>query len=513
MRLGGISEVAAELGISRQRVAQLRATTGFPPPAGEIAAGAIWDLDEVLRWNGSGIRRPPGRPKQSKTVLGDRYVLDAPAIGSGGFADVFRATDLRQSESQAHAVVAVKVLRDIGDVEVRKRFKRELRLLAELSHPNIVPILDDGETPDGVLWYAMPLAKGNLAEEVETFAGNEDRILRVMRQICSGLAYVHAQGIFHRDLKPANVLRIGSDTWAISDFGLAREAERTSTALTSTLQGVGTYFYAAPEAWSNAKYAEQQADIYSVGKLLQHLLTGDLPVSPDPPQGRFSLVVQKATRQRADQRYAAVDDLVTALEGAAAAPDKWSSLDEDANQLAGRLRAEVPDDLAIAELTEFVLAGPADQDAAVRALRQIIPVMSRGALTRLWTVDEDNYRRILAAYGEHVTDSNWEFGFCDTIADFFERSVLVSNDARVTGIALGALFQLGTSHNRWHVRDVVISILQRIRDGSTAIAAAEAIEEADASDVAWTLSGFVVRSLHPTVRDAAQHVITAVAAE
>lgn len=503
MRLGGISEVAEELGISRQRASQLRERTGFPEPVGEIAAGLIWDLDAVARWSGSGIRRTAGRPKKKRMTFDGRYVLDDEPIGSGGFADVYRATDLRRDETDRHAVIAVKVLREFIDDGLRRRFKRELRLLADLTHPHIVPVLDSGETDDGVLWYTMPLAKGSLAEDLDRFAGHEDRILRVMRQICSGLAYVHEQGVFHRDLKPANVLRIGADTWAISDFGLAREAERMTTALTSTLQGVGTYFYAAPEAWSNAKYAEAQADVFSLGKLLQHLITGELPVGAEPPEGRFGMVVRKATRQRPDQRYASASDLLAAMEGAAAAPDRWVTVEENADGLADRLRAEVPDDLAIHELTELLLAGGGEHESAVRALRNTIPVMSRDALSRLWDLDEDHFRRVLEIYGDHVAGSSFPFDFCDTIADFYERAVLVAKDAQVTHLALLALFQLGPSHNRWHVRDVAISILQRIRDSATAIAAAEAIRETSPSEVEWTLNSFVVRSLHPTIRDEA----------
>lgn len=88
-------------------------------------------------------------------------------------------------------------------------------------------MLDDGEREDGQLWHAMRLALGSLADEIDTYAGRDDAMLAVMRSIFAGLAHVHGDGgIYHRDLKPANILRISSGEWAISDFGLARKAER-----------------------------------------------------------------------------------------------------------------------------------------------------------------------------------------------------------------------------------------------------------------------------------------------
>ena len=298
MRLGGTSEVAAELGLSRQRVNQLRSQPDFPEPAGEISAGPIWDLDEIARWNTSGVRRSSGRPTEKRVVLDSRYLLDPTPIGSGGFADVFRASDIRQDERSDHPVVAIKVLRDLTDQEVRRRFHRELRLIRDCRHPNIVPIFDEGEDDQGAIWYSMPLAKGSLADIGDRLVGNDAQIIHIMRQLCSGLAYVHKQGIVHRDLKPANVLRMESDSWAIADFGLAREAERTTTALTSTMQGIGTYFYAAPEVWKGAKFADAPADIFGLGKILHQLITGELPIDRDGLEGRFRNIIRKATRSR-----------------------------------------------------------------------------------------------------------------------------------------------------------------------------------------------------------------------
>jgi serine/threonine protein kinase len=325
-----------------------------------------------------------------------------------------------------------------------------------------------------------------------------------MRQVCDGVSYIHGQGIYHRDIKPANVLRVGSDTWAVSDFGLAREADRTTTALTSTLDGLGTFFYAAPELFQGARDATAEADVFGLGKLLHELMTGELPAH-EPPDGRFRPVVVKAARQRPDQRYRSVSDMLAALEQAAAVPNNWQTLEDTAERLADQLRNEVPDDLAIAELVDLVLGDNKTQDA-LDALKRAIPWMSMGAIGQLWDRDPGALRDIVARYGAFVTPIRWDFDFCDVIADFFDRCVLVTSDNEILRVALKTLMELGATHNRWHLRDVAIGILQRLREPEAALAACEALRETSAPAVSWTLSAFVVRSLHPAIRDVVEQI-------
>jgi serine/threonine protein kinase len=434
-------------------------------------------------------------------VLGARYLLEPEPIGSGGFADVYRASDVERDESAEHPVVAIKVLRDLTNEEVRRRFLRELRLVKGCRHPNIVPILDNGEDEGGTLWYAMPLAKGSLADETDRFVGKDDAILHVMRQLCAGLAYAHKQGIYHRDLKPANVLRVGSDAWAISDFGLAREAERTTTALTSTIQGVGTFFFAAPEGWKGAKFAAAPADIYGLGKILHQLVTGELPIDSDSVEGCFRSAIRKATRPRAQERFQTAEELLRALEASVSVPDEWVSPTDRADILTKRLEADLPDDSALDDLLELALA---HDGLGIDGLDQVIPRMSRTAIARLWERDQDSFRVLMESYAKRVAMTSWEFSFCDTISDFLDKAVLVSNDEDVLRHAVWALIEMGASHNRFHVKDVAVDILQRIRTPNMALAAVEAVKAASPASVRWTVSDFLSRSLHPLVKAAVQ---------
>ena len=137
----------------------------------------------------------------------------------------------------------------------------------------------------------------------------------MIRQVCAGLAHIHEQKIFHRDLKPGNVLRTGEGSWAIADLGLAVEVERQTTALTSTLRGgLGSVWYTAPEQWKSAGTADARSDIYSLGKILQELVTGEPPVNTEMPAGPLRPVVERATENRPEDRYQTVTMFLSAVE-------------------------------------------------------------------------------------------------------------------------------------------------------------------------------------------------------
>lgn len=506
--------MAAELGITRQRVAKLREVAGFPAPVGEIAAGKIWDLDEVAAWSGSGLRRSAGRPAiaDRRIVLNKRFQLETPPIGAGGFADVYRAADLQVPNGGRRSVVAVKVLRDLGDEEVRRRFHRELRIIRSLTHPNVVEVLDDGEDAEGHLWYAMPLALGSLHDEINTFAGRDDAILRVMRSICAGLTHVHDDvGIFHRDLKPANILKIANGEWAISDFGLAREAERKTTAMTSTARGLGTFIYAAPETWTNAREASAPADIFSLGKILQQLVTGQLPVVAEPPAGTFRSIVARATRPRAGDRYQSAEDFLTALENVVTGPPgRWETTEDIAERLAGRVRVDQPDESSLEELHQRLFSAD-DTAVAVAALRKVIPRLSKSSIRWFWSQYRGEFIDLMDVFSREVATTSWDYPFCDVIADFFDRAVLATKNDDVLRAATSALVRMGPGHNRWHVRAVLVDMLQRIRVDTDASAAMEGLRDGSAEDVEWCLDSAATRTLHPVLRDGVAGILNQLA--
>jgi serine/threonine protein kinase len=498
VRLGGAAEVASELGVSRQRLSKLRTRPDFPAPIAEISAGPVWDMDAIRRWNESGLRRPPGRPDRDKpTVLGGRFRLER-SIGKGAFADVYRALDLQQDGT----AVAVKILRDGGDEEVRRRFQRELRLVQSLDHPNVVSVLAHGVDTAGA-WYAMPLASGSLAEAGQELIGNEMAIFDVIRQLGMGLAYVHSQGIFHRDLKSANSLRFGGDIWAIADFGLAREEERQTSALTSTLrQGFGTYHFAAPEQWQAAKYAGELADIYSLGKVLHALWTGEVPAyGSELPDGIYRGVIYRATRPRPADRFQTVDEFLDGLRLAVeVSRGQWETTAEAWDRLRIRLAAPTPDDASLRDLLE--LASRSDLGNTIRtSLTSILPNLSDAAVVRLWVLDADGFRSAFERFAAYASMADLKATDCDAIVGFIDRAAKATGDDAVLRAAVPALAELGHRNNRWLARDVLVAMLQQVRSSVPAMAVLDGLRQASPEALRWSLTEFAVRSLQPVLRD------------
>jgi serine/threonine protein kinase len=500
--MGGVTEVAELLGVSRQRLSKLRERPDFPDPIGNLAQGAVWDLDVVEAWHGAGSRSSrAGRPKAAEAArtLGGRFVLEE-RIGRGGFADVYRAADNKQGGQ----LVAVKVLHDVAMVEPEaiRRFHRELRLLEALSHPHVIQVLGQGETSQDAVWYAMPLAQGSLLDALPELMGNQALVVDAVRQICAGLSYIHEQGIFHRDLKPGNVLRTQSGTWAISDLGLAVEVERQTTRLTSTLrQGLGSWWYTAPEQWLAAGSADERSDIYSLGKVLQELLTGDPPVNNEMPAGPLRPIVERATANRPERRYSSVAEFLAAVEGAVEArKGTWETAEDAAKRLLERVRLPRPADEDLAELLSWAQALDEDETDDMAALARVLPWISKGSVRRLWASDSEAFRRVFVRHSQHVATTGFAFEYCDVLADFARRAVEQTGDVTVLRAAVQSLAELGYSHNRWYVRDVLTAVLQAIRDTEFAVAAIDGLREAGKTAVAFSVSEFSLRSLHPVLR-------------
>ncbi len=208
---------------------------------------------------------PPGR------WLGGYELLEE--LGRGGMGVVFRA---RQPGLDRD--VAVKLLRDAafaGEPE-RRRFQAEAASAARLNHPHIVAIYEVG-TADGQPFLVMERVAGrNLADVTRDGPLPSRRAAEIAAQLADAVQHAHARGVLHRDLKPSNVLLDAAGAPRLTDFGLARPLD-TDSSLTLTGQVLGTPGYLAPEQARGAAGAGPAADVYGLGALLFHLLTGRAP--------------------------------------------------------------------------------------------------------------------------------------------------------------------------------------------------------------------------------------------
>jgi serine/threonine-protein kinase len=209
----------------------------------------------------------------TEELLGGRYRLEHVA-GHGGMATVFVAYDTKLDRK-----VAIKLLarrRDASGV-LQKRFEREARAEARIVHPNVVSVHDYGVNDDGRPYIVMDYVEGeSLAELIAGTPLSSERVAGIGFGLARALAAAHALGIFHRDVKPANVIIDGQGIPHLMDFGLARELHDEDPGMTAPGILVGTAQYVAPE---QARYgtASSAADLYSLGAVLYHALTGEPP--------------------------------------------------------------------------------------------------------------------------------------------------------------------------------------------------------------------------------------------
>jgi eukaryotic-like serine/threonine-protein kinase len=212
-------------------------------------------------------------------------------IGQGGMGTVFLAQDRKLQRS-----MAIKVLNSASqNPQAKARMVMEARIVAGLEHPSIVPVHDCGELPDGRFFYAMKLVRGKRLDAALEAATPLPERLRLFQRICDGVAFAHANGVIHRDLKPQNIMIGPFGEVLVMDWGIAKEVgdqrQPSGTDLpdgTGHLPGhtvdgtvLGTPGYMAPEqARPVANLAiDERVDVYSLGAILDFLLTGLAPVN------------------------------------------------------------------------------------------------------------------------------------------------------------------------------------------------------------------------------------------
>ena len=213
----------------------------------------------------------PGCPPELAEAIKERYKV-GPKIGSGSMATVFQAEDLRHGRTVAIKVLWPEVAEDLA------RFTLEIRLIARLQHPNILPLLDSGEAA-GFPYYVAPYVSGStLREEIRRLGRLPvEEACRLASEIADGLGAAHRAGIVHRDVKPENILL--SDGHAlIADFGIARAlGPSTERRITANGMSLGTPQYMSPEQAAGDLDVGPASDQYSLACVLFEALTGAPP--------------------------------------------------------------------------------------------------------------------------------------------------------------------------------------------------------------------------------------------
>ena len=271
--------------------------------------------------------------------LGPYEILEP--LGSGGMGEVYKARDSRLDRD-----VAVKVLPEnlSGDSSLLSRFEREAKLLATLSHPNILTVFDVG-TDHGISYVVMELLEGiSLQQRITESTVDWEKAIQIAISIAQGLSAAHSKGIIHRDLKPENIFITTNSVVKILDFGLARiepnsgdqRLSRLATVVQDTSPGtlIGTIPYMSPEQ-VRGQILDHRSDIFSFGCVLYEMLAGSRPFasasvvdtiasilkdpapnllksSPKTPP-HLDAVIQRCLQKDPEHRFQSVEDLLDSL--------------------------------------------------------------------------------------------------------------------------------------------------------------------------------------------------------
>jgi tetratricopeptide (TPR) repeat protein/tRNA A-37 threonylcarbamoyl transferase component Bud32 len=332
--------------LDRCAVCHTPVTGSVEPPRGRATTAAGLDR-ELTRLSSASESDAPTRGVPASGALtlqpghhfGRRYTIIR-LLGSGGMAAVYQAWD--ETLGTAVALKLIRVDADTPELELRQledRFKRELKLARQVTHPNVVRIHDLGEV-ESTLYLTMEYVQGS---DLAALLQREPklplpRVLALARQIASGLAAAHRAGIVHRDLKPANIMVDAQEHALLMDFGIARSTIAVHGASLHTMPGslIGTLDYMAPEQ-ARGEPADERTDVYAFGLIFYELLAGGRPRSategglsnliarlekgppplktllPDVPPA-VERIVNKCLAASPEARYPTANELVADLE-------------------------------------------------------------------------------------------------------------------------------------------------------------------------------------------------------
>lgn len=432
-------------------------------------------------------------------IIDEKYKIDR-QIDQGGFGIVYEATDLVNKNK-----VALKSCkRDEPDVQTR--FAREIRIMENIDHPNVMKILDYNLDAD-LKYFVMPLAKYSLYDVSDHLIADHVNTLNIFLEVCKGLSSIHSTGHIHRDIKPQNILVNHDGQIVISDFGLGMFEERDSTIVTSSHDFLGTQAYAPPEYMvrGGVVNADVKGDIYQLGKTLYFLLTGKDPFlleNDSLPRG-IENIITKATKPNPDLRYKSVAELADYIEtylyslNPTHSPEYRFEIDlKQCEDLAaeGTFNKKIVEDLLTA------LYDCKDDEQKYLDLFDKIPANLLEIIPKQLV---DEFKPILDTYTHNLDymfeNLGYHFAYAEIISSKMRLVYKSSKDLELKKIALKNILVSSYLCNRWAAMDVFDNILSNISETSEAMAIAEMLRE-EIKVYAHMANRLQKHELHPAIQ-------------
>lgn len=376
-------------------------------------------------------------------------------IGRGAFAKVDKVTSDEGISYAKKTFDPVENLRNnIGEDDLKRRFKREAKYQKSIEHPNVMPILEDFLEEDEP-YFIMPLAECSLKDELDQGQLSTEETKKILFDILAGLETIHEHGYNHRDLKPANILKTidseGNVNYAISDFGLISATDGESSTLTASNAQGGTANYAAPELIGGMKRATFAADIYSFGAILHDIFGSGIsriPYTELTLGGPIGKIIEKCTKRLPLRRYTSVSEL---------REDLYNELNTDNMSYISSQEEEV---VSILEDKEEL--NEEEWDRVFLLLdegtsKNIFYALTENHILKLSNEAPQLLNALGLEFCDYIKSSTFDFDYCDILASKSEKFYELGDLALKANVVI-ALLQLGTSHNRWYVEHKVMKL-------------------------------------------------------
>lgn len=382
-------------------------------------------------------------------------------LGEGAFGRVL----LVRHEGNLKALKVIRINWPTTDTDrISNRFRREMRVMADLHHPGIMPI-EPTTTLTGGPAYFMPVAESSLADLISQnpHGMDEEEALSIILQVLDALIYIHGKQIVHRDINPRNILFLGERV-VISDFGLTRDL--SSSSQTMTVAMAGTRGYMSPEQLNEAHRASQVMDIYAVGVVMHELLCGERPESQavnTAVQGQLRTILHKATSYRPTARYASAGDFASAILTYQSSTADLADLEDSFTNL---LRdAENDDEQARSGLRELAAANLDDPEMYWQSLPKVPPFIFRHWNDEAPGFLEDVAHHLIEHLQEFDTEGDWSR--VDKPVRLIKNLWHAINDDAVKVGLLRPLAELATKFNRYFAAETFASLTGQVASNPT----------------------------------------------
>ena len=374
-----------------------------------------------------------------------RYNCIKPIGKEGGFGQVFECEDEYGNK------YALKMLKDNSQFGIQ-RFEREVRLLSRLNHPNIVKIVASNLVAEQK-FYVMTLYQCSLSSIIPFLGNDYSRQLLIINSILSGIQYLHSEGVIHRDLKPDNILCNSDTDIVITDFGLGIQINSDSSNMTKTTV-FGTYKYCSPEQATNSHEVDYRTDIYSMGKIIEDIVTNygaNQNINPS-----IKMIIDKCTMQNREDRFSSIAELQNFINNV------YNLLmgEDDSQQLDAALLKLSSNQVSCDELIDLALKLQENTDK--EKTETFFSNISDSAYQYLERENLVLMQRLIKNVCKYWNQGGWPFSYIDLIADCGSKIFRLSNNVEIKADVLYLIMDLSIYYNRWYAMGVARNLFNEV---------------------------------------------------